>query len=426
MPITVKIPTLHEDQVKAFLRPGRFKAIRCGRRWGKSILGEVIAGDAAIRGEFVGIFAPDYKRLSEIYNDLASTLLPVKLRSSKTEGVIRTITGGRIDFWTLDDPNAGRSRKYHRVIIDEAAFTNNAMMMDTWKKAIRPTLVDYRGSALALSNTNGDDPTNFFWRICNEPEHGFVEYHAPTHNNPMLPLDEIESLQASNHPLVYAQEYLAEFVSWAGVAFFSLDKLLVEGKPIVYPSSCDAVFAVVDTATKTGKDNDSTGVVYISINKANAYNPVIILDWDVLQIEGASLEIWLPTVISNLEVLAKKVGARMGSIGAMIEDKDSGQILLQQARRKSLAATAIPSTLTALGKDERALSVSGFVHQGKVLFSDVAYEKVSTLKNATRNHLVSQVTSFRVGDKDAAKRADDLLDCFTYAIALALGDADGL
>ena len=48
---------------------------------------------------------------------------------------------------------------------------------------------------------------------------------------------------------------------------------------------------------------------------------LVILDWDVSQIEGALLETWLPTVFQQLEHLARKCRARMGSLGAMIEDK---------------------------------------------------------------------------------------------------------
>jgi len=33
-----------------------------------------------------------------------------------------------------------------------------------------------------------------------------------------------------NDPLIYAQEYLAEFVDWSGVAFFSTEKLLEQGQ----------------------------------------------------------------------------------------------------------------------------------------------------------------------------------------------------
>jgi hypothetical protein len=77
-----------------------------------------------------------------------------------------------------------------------------------------------------------------------------------------------------------------------------------------------------------------------------------------------------------------------------------------------------------LAQDERAISVSGYVHRGQVKYSEHAFNKVLTYKSKSRNHLLDQVESFRVGDKKS-EREDDLLDTFCYGIALALGDRDG-
>ena len=152
--------------------------------------------------------------------------------------------------------------------------------------------------------------------------------------------------------------------------------------------------------------------------------PLVILDWDIDQIEGAVLESWLPSVFSRLERLARLCGARMGSIGAFIEDKSAGTILLQQALRRGMPAQPIDSKLTAVGKDERAMSVSGYVHRGRVKYSAPAFHKTTTYKGHSRNHLLDQVESFRIGAKDS-KREDDLLDAFCYGIAMALGNREG-
>lgn len=84
---------------------------------------------------------------------------------------------------------------------------------------------------------------------------------------------------------------MAEFVDWSGEAFFSREKLLVNGRPVPYPSHCDVVFAVIDTASKTGTDNDATAVAYFALDRLSTGAPLKILDWDVTQIEGALLEI---------------------------------------------------------------------------------------------------------------------------------------
>jgi len=312
-------------------------------------------------------------------------------------------------------------------------------MMSIWEKSIKPTLYDYGGEALICSNSAGKNPDNFFYNICTDQQYGFQEFHATTLENPLLPKrrqdDSIEAWQArrtqfqadlirDNDPLVYAQEYLAQFVDWSGVAFFSRDKLLLQGNPVPYPTNCEGIFAVIDTASKTGTDNDATAVTFFAVDRVPGRIPLIILDWNIAQIEGATLETWLPSVFIRLEELAQQCRARYGSLGAFIEDKNSGTILLQQARRRGMTAQAIDSKLTAMGKDERAISVSGYVHRENVKYSDHAFHKTTIYKQKSRNHLLDQVENFRVGDKKS-DREDDLIDTFCYGIAIALGDNEG-
>jgi hypothetical protein len=443
----LSLGTLHAGQVKAYLtlRDHRFKALRCGRRFGKTDFAKTWIKEGLVQGYECAWFAPQHKTWSEVYSELASALAPIIDQASKTAGVIKFKTGGRLDFWSLENSIAGRGRRYHRIVIDEAAFGKDGdnkvdgSTMEIWEKSIKPTLYDFSGEALVCSNSAGKKPDNFFYNICTDPQYGFEEFHAPTMENPLLPKrSQSESLEEwvvrkdqfqadlikSNDPLVYSQEYLAEFVDWSGVAFFSREKLLEQGHPVPYPSTCDGVFAVIDTASKTGTEHDATAVTYFAINRHSGGAPLVILDWDVTQIEGATLETWLPFVFARLEELARLCNARSGAVGAWIEDKNSGTILLQQAQRRRMGAHAIDTKLTAMGKDERAISVSGYVHRGEVKYSDHAFNKMSTYKRKSRNHLLDQVESFRIGDKDS-DREDDLLDTFCYGISIALGNNDG-
>jgi hypothetical protein len=445
--LKLSVGRLHAGQVTAYraLHGHRFKALRCGRRFGKTELAKAWIKQGLLQGEACAWFAPQHMTASEVYSDLMRDLAPVLKARSKAEGVMRLKTGGRLDFWTLENPIPGRGRGYQRVVIDEAAFTRNgdnktaSAMMNLWESSIKPTLYDYGGEALACSNAAGKDPDNFFYNICTDPQYGFHEYHATTMDNPLLPKrlggenqDDWSQrraqfqadLKEDNDPLVYAQEYLAEFVDWSGVAFFSREKLLDQGRPVPYPSHCNAVFAVIDTASKTGTDNDATAVTFFAFDRPFGGIPLCILDWDIAQIEGAVLETWLPTVFSRLEELARTCRARRGSVGAFIEDKSSGTVLLQQARRRGLLAQAIDSRLTAMGKVERAISVSGYVHRGQVKYTEHAFNKTAIYKRSSRNHLLDQVESFRIGDKQS-DREDDLLDTFCYGIALALGNSEG-
>ena len=352
---------------------------------------------------------------------------PITFSASKIDGVIRCVGGGRVDFWTLNNPRAGRSRKYHGVIIDEAAFAGDDMEA-IWTQSIKPTLLDYRGVAWAMSTPSGKDDDNWFYSICTDPESQFVEFHAPTSANPYLPADEVAKLEADNSPEVYRQEYLAEFVDWSGVAFFPLESLLVDGRPVPTPSSCDTVIAIIDTAIKTGQEHNSTAVIYGSYNSLLTTAPVNILDWDLIQIEGAQQADWLPSVYARGEELAGECGARFGFSGAVIEDKATGTVLIQQAtnlrqRGASAPAFAIDSKLTAMGKDERAIAASPYVYRGDVKITEYAFNKTKVHKRISANHLLKQVTGFRVGSK--AKDGLDCLDTFCYLVLMTRGSNAG-
>lgn len=446
-PNVISLGRMHAGQARAYwaLLPHRYKALRCGRRFGKTEFAVKWIAQGLLQGEQCAWFAPQHMTWSEVFVEFTRILGPLVAASSKADAVIRLANGARLDFWSLENRIAGRSRGYHRVVVDEAAFGKDGdtrtegSTMDLWERAIKPTLLDYGGQALICSNSAGKNPDNFFYNICNEPRLGFFEHHASTMDNPLLPIrwagepaedwqlrrDKFQAdLVAGNDPLVYAQEYLAEFVDWSGVAFFGREKLLVDGNPVPFPKHCNIIFAVIDTASKTGTENDATAVTYYAFSQHTRGAPLLILDWDVVQIEGALLETWLPQVFRRIEELMKVCGARFGSPGAYIEDQNSGTILLQQARRRGLEALPIESKLTAMGKDERAISVSGYVHRERVKYTDHAYNKVATYKGKSRNHLLDQVESFRIGDKKS-DREDDLLDTFCYGIALALGNNEG-
>jgi len=439
MAVSVVLPTLHAGQVAAYnaLRGARFQALRCGRRFGKDVFMVTRAANRAAKGGAAGLFAPEHKQLTEPYDHLEEILDPIKARrgSSRSEGRIKTRTGGVIDFWPLNDNLlAGRGREYDEVHINEGAFTKRPQMLDTWRKAIRPTLLVRGGIACAYSTPNGIDEEDWFYRVCNDRAEkseyrDFREFHAPTSANPLIPPEEIERERQINHPLVFQQEFLAQFVDWSGVQFFELAKWMDQnGQPVPWPERCDSILAIIDTALKDGKEHDATGVLYAaytSLLPPGVQNNLVLLDWDKVQIEGAFLEDWLPGVYQRMEELARICGARMGCVPPFIEDKGSGTVLLQQARRRGWVAEPLPEKLVALGKDGRALSVSGYHHREMCKISRHAYDKIVAVKGISRNHLVSEVVGFRIGDKDAHRRADEMLDNYTGLLAVTLGDYEG-
>jgi hypothetical protein len=236
--------------------------------------------------------------------------------------------------------------------------------------------------------------------------------------------EKIEQNKLELGPHAYDTQYQQMPRAREGSYFFSRENILgANGEPVAAPAKCDAVFAVIDTATKTGKKRDGTGVTYFAFNKYPT-PLLVILDWDIQQIEASLLTVWLPTVFSRLEEFARKCGARAGSIGAWIEDKDSGMVLLQHAERGGLPARPIESAITALGKDGRALSVSGYFYKDQVKICAAAYEKTTVYKGRSRNHLVYQVTTYKMGAGTPTDE-DELFDTTMYGASLALGNSEG-
>lgn len=418
----IYLPTFHSGQVAMFEGRKQFNVINCGRRWGKTKALVTLACDPAAHGLKVGIFTPEHKQLSEPYQEIRGVLLPIEARASQTEGIIRTRTGGHVDFWPLNDNVlAGRGREYDRVLIDEGAYTKNGQMWGIWEKSIKPTLLTTRGDAWVFSTPSGLNPENFFHLLWHEAKLGWHPFHAPTSTNPYVPLDELERIRIESHPLVWKQEYLAEFVDWSSDTFFKLAYFLVNGQPVAHPLKCDSVFAVVDCSVKSGSSNDGTGVLYCAYSQFHGHL-LTWLDYEYHAIEAASLEFLAPAIMERCEALARECGARQGSIGLMVEDAAGGSVLIQQAGPRGWPITAIDSAHTMKGKDERAMIAGGPAYRGDVKISQYCFDKIVEWKGRSANHLTAQLTTFHIGDKDAAKRADDLLDCACYSIIVACVD----
>jgi len=210
------LPRPHPAQEQILRTAKRFNVLDCGRRWGKTVIGIILVAHALLRGESVGWFAPSYKILADAYRIIQTVLQPIVLSSNRSENIITTITGGKLEFWTLSDINAGRSRKYHLVIIDEGALEPN--LLAVWNASIRPTLTDYRGSAWFMSTPKGH---NGFYHLYNkglsDPEWQCWTY--PTGTNPYIDPKEIEAAKNDLPEQVFQQEFMAAFLEDGGGVF---------------------------------------------------------------------------------------------------------------------------------------------------------------------------------------------------------------
>lgn len=204
--LEIKLPKPHAGQLQVIRESARFNVLECGRRFGKTVLGQRVAIKTAAKGYPVAWFAPSYKLLSEVWRDLVRTLQPATASISQQEKHIELSTGGTLDCWSLDQPDAGRGRKYKRVVIDEAGIVRN--LEAAWQEAIRPTLADLKGDAWFLGTPKG---RNYFHRLFAKgeaQENGWKSWRLPTTANPTIDPSEIEAARNDMPLAAFNQEFL--------------------------------------------------------------------------------------------------------------------------------------------------------------------------------------------------------------------------
>lgn len=207
MEVKINLSKLHDGQLKVINESKRFNVLCCGRRWGKSKLAVNLLCETAIDGYPSGYFTPTYKLLEGTFNDCLKSLQPIVSRKHDNKK-IELITGGSIEFWSLDNEYAGRSRKYKRAILDEVAFAKN--LWDVWMEAVRPTLTDLKGDGWLLSTPKGKNDFHKFY-VRGKSEEQWASWQMPTSTNPYIDKGEIEDAKKDMPELAFAQEYLAEF-----------------------------------------------------------------------------------------------------------------------------------------------------------------------------------------------------------------------
>lgn len=216
-PVRLLLPKPHPGQERMLAEAARINVACCGRRFGKTKFGiDLLAARppfSAVHGYPVAWFAPTYKLQTEVWKEAKRVLRPLISSINTQERRLELVTGGVLEFWTMDGDDPARGRKYGRIVIDEAAMVRD--LRAKWDESIRPTLTDYRGEAWLFSTPKG---RNDFARFFDDAgaRTGWARWQIPTRHNPYIDPAEIEQARRDLPELVFRQEYLAEFVDFAG------------------------------------------------------------------------------------------------------------------------------------------------------------------------------------------------------------------
>jgi len=223
----IRLAELHPAQQEIRDHPARFKVLSCGRRFGKTALSVDTMVDALLLGHFVAYCAPTNRMLMEVWRESKKVMQPVVRRMTEEYFRMDLWTGGVLECWSLAGMTAEtlRGRKYHGIVIDEAALVPDASI---WHEALRPLLTDYEGWALFASTPRS---RNWFWQLFMQGQdpvfENWMSWTFPTISNPYIKPSEVEDARKTMPELAFRQEYLAEFLEDIGSVFRNIGQVCI-------------------------------------------------------------------------------------------------------------------------------------------------------------------------------------------------------
>lgn len=277
------------------------------RRYGKTTLGQYITCKGAIKepGTRVAWSAPTWKLMIQNWEDMISMLRPIITRSSREDRRIELINNSFIEMWSTDDPQAGRGRKYHLWVHDEAQRDRN--LIKFVRGSARPTLADYRGDLWVLGTANGEgSDLHEFYLACLQDRMWQVA-HGALEDNPYIDPDEIAQLRKDLGPELAAQELDSQWVRVDGVTPFARK---INWEECIGEKTNNTSFRVLavdgsisgDTTTIVGCWYDrEDGNIYVDYGDIHIFYPEVLTgEIDYLSVERVLLEKWKRGVYSQV------------------------------------------------------------------------------------------------------------------------------
>jgi hypothetical protein len=374
--VQIELDRPHDGQQRVIGEAKRFNVLQCGRRFGKTTMGLNRLIETALCGHPTGWFAPSYKLLADVWREAKRTLSPIQPTLNEQEKRIELVTRGVIEFWSLDQPDAGRGRKYKRVVIDEAGIVRN--LDQAWQEAIRPTLADLKGDAWFLGTPKGH---NFFHRLYAKGQAGekdWASWRMPTTANPYIDPEEVEAARRDMPPSAFDQEFLGVPAADGGNPF-GMDAI---NECVAPQSSQPAVVFGVDLA----KSEDWTVVCGL-----DNFGAVCVLErWQ-----------------SDWRQTRSRVLTAVGEIDTLADSTGVGDPIVEDLHRERRGIDGFKFTSTS--KQQLMEGLAAAIHKREIRFPD----------GWLRNELDSFEYEYRPGGGVRYSAPEGLHDDGVVALALA-------
>lgn len=216
------LPYPHQGQQLVRKQTKRFNWLAAGRRWRKTTLFMSLAVEKALAGKQVVWGAPTFEQVRISWDETVKAAYKVA-NFNQQRMIANFVTGGKITYRSLDDPDNSRGFTADDVFIDEVGDVKEV----AWVEVLRPMLMDTGGGLWAGGTPKG---RNWFWRehVNASSRDDSIAWQVPTlgceigdyklirkphlFENPNIPFSEIEHLYKTLPERVFRQEILAEFI----------------------------------------------------------------------------------------------------------------------------------------------------------------------------------------------------------------------
>lgn len=307
----------------------------CGRRFGKSLISQIISIEHATSSKTVAYITPTYQLAKVFFDEMIKNLPQDLYECNRSDLVIKFDGGGSIRFFTGERLDAMRGLRFHLVIIDEASYISD--LESGWLNSIRPTLTDYQGRAIFLSTPKG---RNYFYSLfLKDGEPGWQSFKFTTYDNPHINPAEIDDARALLPTAVFEQEYMANAMENASNPFGS-SHLAECVRPI---SSRPAIAYGIDLA----KSVDYTVVVGLDDSGTVCHYERFQKDWNLTK--------------ETIRKLPKNVPMLIDSTG-------NGDPITEDLQKHFGRMTGFKFTSTS--KQPLMEGLASAIHQRKVFFPD--------------------------------------------------------
>lgn len=218
----------HHKQIEFFHGPQRFKFALAGRRGGKTwaivqdILYTLHSAPAKSKIYYVGPTNPHAKEI--IWEPLEEALRANrwKYKSRVSQGRFLLPRKRQIYIMGAENIDRIRGKAAIKIYLDEIAFYKRSL--SEVKKAVNPTLTDYKGGLWATTTPNGKgtEAYDMYLECLDNPEWGVFSWK--TIDNPYIDPEEIERQKRELDEKSFKQEYEAEWMSFEGLAYYNFDE----------------------------------------------------------------------------------------------------------------------------------------------------------------------------------------------------------